>query len=161
MRANTILCAISLALVMFSTSAWAKSIPSQGITRDEMATYLKAKGYPVTEAFESGNKHTILKTTIDGVNIDVYFLDCKTDDKGRCASIQFAASWGVSSPDIEKVNAWNRQKRFMRAYLTESQRTLWAEYDMFLAPNGSTELIDKNISMVKVLYKSLKSHFNF
>jgi hypothetical protein len=160
-RTKTILVATLFALVVSTTVVWAKSFPSGGITRDEMATYLKGKGYPVTEAFESGNKHNILKTTIDGVNIDIYFLDCVTDDTGRCASVQFAASWTVSSPDLEKVNAWNREKRFMRAYLTQSQKSLWAEYDMFLAPNGSTELLDKNLSMVKVLYKRLKEHFSF
>lgn len=161
MRATTILLAISLALAAGTTSVWAKAIPSAGITRDEMAAYLVSKGYPATPAFESGNNHRILKTTIDGVNIDIYFLDCKTDDAGRCASVQFAASWGVSSPDLDKVNAWNRQKRFMRAYLTESQKTLWAEYDMFLAPNGSTELMDNNLSMMKSLFRSLKQHFDF
>jgi hypothetical protein len=158
---RNILLATSILLVACTTGAVAKSIPSDGITRAEMSAYLKSKGYPVTDAFESSNDHKILKTTIDGVNIDVYFLDCAAGKSGRCAAVQFAASWHVDSPDLEKVNAWNREKRFMRAYLTTTKNTLWAEYDMYLAPNGSTDLIDKNLSMVKVLYKRLKEHFNF
>ena len=161
MRANVLLFVMSIMLAASAPSAFAKSFPAGGITRDEMAAYLVSKGFSATPAYESGNDHNILKTTIDGVNIDIYFLDCATNDKGRCSSVQFAASWGVSSPDLEKVNAWNRDKRFMRAYLTTTKTTLWAEYDMFLAPNGSTALLDKNLDMYRALNKSLKAHFNF
>jgi len=160
-RAKIILLAIAIVLTAGAPSASAKSFPAAGITRDEMAAYLKAHGFPATNAYESGNEHNILKTTIDGVNLDVYFLDCQTDDKGRCGSVQFAASWAVSSPDLELVNSWNREKRFMRAYLTTTKSTLWAEYEMMIAPNGSTALLDKNVDMWRSLTKSLKAHFNF
>jgi hypothetical protein len=161
MRAKAVCFLISFALLASTAGGWAKSFPSAGITRDEMAAYLTSKGYPATSAFESGNNHRILKTTIDGVDVDVYFLDCETDDAGRCASIQLASSWSMSSPDIEKVNSWNRLKRFMRAYLTESKTTMWAEYDMFIAPDGSTDLLDRNLTMWRALNKGLKAHFGF
>jgi hypothetical protein len=160
-RLKMIFLVTSIVIAAATPTALAKSFPAGGITRDEMAAYLVKHGYSATPAYESGNEHNILKTTIDGVNVDIYFLDCKTDDKGRCASVQFATSWSMSSPDLELVNSWNRDKRFMRAYLTTTKSTLWAEYDMFIAPNGSTALLDKNVDMWKALIKGLKAHFNF
>jgi hypothetical protein len=160
-RGKLMLLVLAIVLTVGTMNADAKSFPAGGITRDEMTAYLVAHGYAATPAYESGNEHNILKTTIDGVNVDIYFLDCKTDDTGRCASVQFATSWSMSSPDLELVNSWNRDKRFMRAYLTTTKSTLWAEYDMFIAPNGSTALLDKNVDMWKALIKGLKEHFNF
>jgi hypothetical protein len=151
---------ISAMLLAWTTAASAASY-STGISRDQMSAYLKSMGYPAADSFEKGNGHRILKTTIDGVNFDVYFLDCTTDDAGKCGSVQFAQSWTLNSPDFELVNKWNRERRFMRAYITESKSVLWAEYDFFMAPGGSTGMLDRNLDMLRALTKSLKTHFNF
>jgi hypothetical protein len=159
-RILTVLFVISTALLTWTSAATAAAY-SNGITRDEMASYLKSKGFPAEDAFEKGNGHRILKTTIDDVHYDIYFLDCATDDAGKCGSVQFAQSWTLTSPDVELANKWNRERRFMRAYITENKKVLWAEYDFFVAPGGTTGTLDKNLDMLRALTKSLKTHFGF
>lgn len=160
MRTKIFMLVITTVMLAWTTTASAASY-ANGISRGQMTAYLKSKGFPTQDAFEKGNGHRILKTTIDGVHYDVYFLDCATDDAGVCGSVQFAQSWTINSPDIELVNKWNRERRFMRAYLTETKSVLWAEYDFFMAPGGSTGLLNRNLDMLRALTKSLKTHFSF
>jgi hypothetical protein len=106
-----------------------------------------------------GNGKRILKTTLDGVNFDVYFFDCDAKDE-RCSSIQFAAGWSLSSSiDSTTLNAWNKEKRWMRAYLTgANSEALYGEMDIIVGP-GSTETLDNYVATWKVALPQFKTHF--
>jgi hypothetical protein len=72
---------------------------------------------------------SIVSSSIDGVNFDIYFFACSGE---RCASMQFAAGWTpLAKATPEAVNTWNREKRYVRAYLDKSNN-LWGEYDVDL-----------------------------
>ncbi|MBI1212190.1 MAG: hypothetical protein GC190_12055 [Alphaproteobacteria bacterium] len=156
MRFTTLLIAAA-ALFAFVLPAQAKSIPSAGLTRGEVATYLKSKGYPVT-ATKDGNGLSILKaTTPAGVNFDIYFFDC--NKVGRCPSIQFAAGWSVHNKvPLDRLNSWNRGRRYMRAY-TQEGGALYGEVDMILAPGGSYQQFESYRTLWDKLLVKFKDHF--
>ena len=155
MRIATLLFAAVTTLAL-ALPASAAAINKDGLTRGEVAAFLKSKGYPVN-ATKDGNGLSILKsTTPDGVNFDVYFFDCKGD---RCPSIQFAAGWNVQNPvDREALNVWNREHRYMRAYVQDGG-TLYGEVDMIIAPGGSMEQLETNRVLFNTLLAKFKSHF--
>lgn len=138
MRVSTIL-VLSAAVLAFALPASAKPLGNAGITRGEMAAFLKSKGYPVT-ATKDDNGLSILKSTAAGVNFDVYFFDCNAAE--RCQAMQFAAGWTVTTPvNKDTLNKWNEEHRYMRAYV-QSGGALYGEVDMIVAPGGSTDLIE-------------------
>lgn len=139
MRARTVMIFGAVVLALSAQSAAAKPLNNAGITRGEMAAFLKAKGYPVTAA-KDDNGLSILKSTAVGVNFDVYFFDCNKAE--RCQAMQFAAGWTMSTPvKLEMLNKWNRDNRYMRAYVQEGG-ALYGELDMVVAPGGSTDQIE-------------------
>ncbi|MEQ1754247.1 MAG: YbjN domain-containing protein [Micropepsaceae bacterium] len=148
------------ALLLLSPVSSAKPLAANGISRNEMVSYLKAKGLPATREADD-NKLQIVKSTVDGVNFDVYFFECEPGDDGHCKQIQLAAGWSLSATlDADKTNIWNREHRFMRAYTTPGNTALYGELDMVLAPNGSTGLIDANFDLWKLLLAKFRKHFD-
>jgi hypothetical protein len=147
----------ALAAFALVVPATAKPIDKAGLTRGEVAAYLKAKGYPIT-ATKDDNGLSILKATSpDGVNFDIYFFDCNAD--GRCPSIQFAAGWTVQTKvSLERLNEWNRGRRYMRAY-TQEGGALYGELDMVLAPGGSMEQFESYRVLWNTLLAKFKEHF--
>jgi hypothetical protein len=131
----------TLAFVLATTPcAQAKDIPSDGMSYEDVAIWLKGRGYQAQIATDSlGNK--IVKTTVDGNPFSVYMFDCKND---RCGSIQFA--FGPRSQkggfDLKRLNEWNKVKRWSRAYVNPD---LWIEGDFDLTPGGSYELLNDNL----------------
>ena len=156
MRLATLVFAAVTTLAL-ALPASAAAINKAGLTRGEVAAFLKGKGYPVN-ATKDGNGLSILKsTTPDGVNFDVYFFDCNAQE--RCASIQFAAGWTMQNPvDRDKLNVWNREHRYMRAYVQDGG-TLYGEVDMIIAPGGSMEQLETNRVLFNSLLAKFKSHF--
>lgn len=59
-----------------------------------------------------------LSSRIDGTYFGVYFYDCK--DGHQCQSIQFSTGFDLDDPmSLEKVNEWNRDRRFGKVYLDD------------------------------------------
>ena len=156
MRLATVFAAV--ALLSLPLPATATPINSAGLTRGELATYLKSKGYPVN-ATKDGNGLSILRSkTSDGIDFDIYFFDCgKTDE--RCGSLQFAAGWAARQRvTLDQLNAWNRGHRYMRAYLTDNG-DLYGEFDMVIAPGGTTEQLDDDRRLFDTMLAKFKTHF--
>jgi len=49
------------------------------------------------------------------VKYGIYFYGCEAGK--RCTDIQFAAGWSDAKVSLEKINEWNRGKRYGKAYL--------------------------------------------
>lgn len=146
------------ALSLASASASATTYSAAGVTRAEMIDYLKTKGMTATEQ-RDGNNRRILKTNLEGVNFDVYFFDC--DDKDdRCSSIQFAAGWSlVNAVDEPTLNSWNKDKRWMRAYLSgDDSMSLYGEMDIIVG-ESSSQTLDSYVATWKVALPQFKAHF--
>ena len=132
----------------------AMTVINGAITRDEMAVLLQANGYPVTRAKDSQGAQIITtKAPTSGQEFDVYFYDCTGE---RCATVEFSAGWTVKTPVLlDTVNAWNRDKRYVRAY-TDKDGALFAEADLMLMSGDTAAQI---VNYLKLWDKTLLVEF--
>ena len=74
----------------------------------------------------------IIKSRIDDTTFSVYFYQCER----ICASMQFSAGFDLDQPmPVDRVNQWNRDRRFGRVYLDETGDP-FVEMDIGLAGDG-------------------------
>ena len=107
-------CAALVALMLAAPAA-AQSVSAGNST--EMAEYLRSQGLTV-EITTAGNGNPLLTTSSKGLNWQVYYYNCQSATV--CDSMQFVL--GFSDIDItpDQINAWNRDKRFGRAFTSGS-----------------------------------------
>lgn len=60
--------------------------------------------------------YPMLTVTGEGAPFTVYFYACDNSEK-NCKSIQLWAYWPQSAVTLKKLNTWNAENRFGRAYL--------------------------------------------
>jgi hypothetical protein len=123
--------------VCVSAPAFAAPIPAGGITMDQMAKLMTARGWSA-KITEDAKGNQIIKSRAADVNFDVYFYNCAND---RCRDIQFAAGWSKVTTAPSRINQWNTEKRFLRVYWKEGN-VLWAELDSRVA-RSTTENINR------------------
>lgn len=97
--------------------------------------YLQNGGYKAKlEADDDGDP--VIRTGVDGIDFNVYFYGCKKNQK--CSEIQFSAGFDYpdgKGPNLEKMNSWNREWRFSRAFLDEEQDPIF-RMDIMSADDG-------------------------
>ena len=60
----------------------------------------------------------LVEFRVDGDTGQVFFYDC-TDNK-NCLALQFYSGYKLDAPvDLEVINSWNTDRRFVRAYRTD------------------------------------------
>ena len=150
--------AAALAVALASIPiAQARDIPSDGVTLEDVAAWLRESGN-VASIANDGAGHTIVSSKLGGVKFGVYMFDC--NNSKRCGSIQFAAGWPTNGKiQVTKVNDWNRTKRWGRAYLDNSGG-IWLESDCDLTPGGSYELLNDMFATWKKSVDGFRSFFN-
>jgi hypothetical protein len=98
------------------------------ITPEEMEALLKAGSYRYERVEEKGEVYFRLR--LAGLRALLLLLDCR---EGGCQSLQLYAGFSTDNPpSLERVNEWNRKKRFSRAYLDEEGHPV-LEADLNLA----------------------------
>jgi hypothetical protein len=142
------MCALA-ALAVFATAApaLAKDLPKGGLTADETAAWLSSRGLTaevLPDPTRYGNQ--IVRSSADGVNFQIYYYGCVgRSPKVRCESIQYSAEWARSEwASTDRVNAWDRERRFLRAYLGPNG-TVWAEFDFDVSPEVSYAALDRSL----------------
>ena len=141
-------------LLVGAQPASARDLPTGGLTRPEVINWLSAQGIQATRQNDS-NGADILKASVNGVNFDVYFYDCTAD---RCRSIQFAAGWsGIQSINVQRLNDWNKDHRFIRAYLTPESYA-FGEYDLVVSPGGTWEELNHALVNWRDMIVSFKTY---
>ena len=125
--------ALALGLA-FAAPASAAPIPNGGVTVPDMVKFLQGKGYKAE--VKSGSTGQYIASAGNGVNFDVYFYDCNA---GRCASVQFEAGFDLANGmTAAKINEWNRDKRYMKAYI-DSGMDPHVSYDVNTSPGRTWE----------------------
>jgi hypothetical protein len=156
MARRSLMVGIALAVAVATTAvAETRSIPNAGLTFDDVVDWAQDQGLDAKKTKDALG-HTIVATSVNGTPFSIYLLDCSND---RCGSIQFAANWPGGKIAPSRVNDWNREKRWARAYLSGS-KTLWIESDFDLAPGGTYELLNDEFATWKNILKSVKEFFD-
>lgn len=82
------------------------------VSGPEMTDIVREMGFVPELTTDSGGD-PLIKLQIEGLRCQIVFYGCKD---GRASSIQFIA-WFAGAVPLEKMNEWNRRKRFGKAYL--------------------------------------------
>jgi len=103
-----------LAWVLLLGLALAQGVRTS-ITPGEVEALLKSGSYRYERVEDKGQVYFRLR--LAGLRAALYLLDCQ---EGRCESLQLYAGFSMEKPPtLERINAWNREKRFSQAYLDE------------------------------------------
>lgn len=136
--------------------AMARDLPAGGMTIEEVAAWLKQGGFTArVHAEKSTQNGPIVSTSIDDVATDIYLYDCTAN---RCRAWQYASGWDDSARPAEKINEWNEDHRYLRAYQA-NQSDLWAEYDIDISPGGTYEQLDGALTRFRASLKTFKTFF--
>ncbi len=115
---------------------WASAASAQTITLrepDMIAELLRVEGYEATLDKVEAEADPIITGRKDGMVFGLYFANC---DKGRsCQSVELYAAFRDHRLDHEKVNEWNREKRFAKAYI-DKQALAALSMDINVEPGG-------------------------
>ncbi len=155
MRRTMAITALGLACLLASP---ALALNKDGLTAKEVADWLKGQHLQaqIDEA-DAGSASAVVRSSAEGAPFAVYLYDCRKD---RCASMQYVASFpNTEALSLAKINAWNRQSRYVRAYLDRSGRVL-GEYDLDVAPGVDAKALDHSLRRWKSALERFKQFVN-
>ena len=123
-----------------------------------VASFLEDYGLRVTrETDVTGDP--LLSSRIEGTNFKVYFYGC---EKLPCDSIQFSSGFDLEQPlSAMKINEWNRDKRFGKAYL-DDEGDPYIEFDVNLDIDGvGGRNFDDTIDLWRVVLNEFRTYINW
>ncbi len=115
----------------------------QGVSPAAVIAWLTTQG-TTPGPVQTDEGRTFVRVSADGLSWLLFFQSC--DAAGMCSDLQF--STGVSSASItpDKINGWNRDRRFLKAIYEAPEGTTPAsavvQYDVLLTGDGPDQLID-------------------
>jgi hypothetical protein len=133
---------IVIVMLVLSTAAQSGNLPDGGVSAPEVAAALKQAGYPADITAErSGGP--LIRSSTGKLLFFVHFFQC--DAQLRCASIQFTAEFRRKSPAPGIIAAWNRERRFGRAFL-DNHGIAWIAMDVETSHGATSEALVANIA---------------
>lgn len=130
-----------------------------GLTPAEVRAWLAEKGATVEEP-QTIQGQTLLRVNDGSATWLIFFYGC--DATGRCQDIQFAASVVADGLSLDRINAWNREQRFVKAYLqpNQSASTAVLQFDVLLSAGlGVEQLNDPTVVWLELLAGFIESVF--
>lgn len=153
--ALSILAAPALAQETPAAPAPAQAAPtaSLGVTPEAVSDWLKSVGAIVGETQENAGRRYIPAN--DGrLDWMLWFYTCKTE---LCDDIQFSSIFTSAQITQEKVNDWNRDNRFIKAFyiapVGDIPARAVAQYDVLLTTTGVQQINDVTATWVEQLDK--------
>jgi hypothetical protein len=139
-------------------AAQARPIPEAGMTIEEVLTFMKGAGFEAAITKDNdGDRYVTTKK--DGINFEVDVYDC--DKAGRCRAVQFVASFELKAKlAADKVNEWNRDKRYVRIYLGKDGDPVFS-YDANVAPGGTYEALQDDLDVFVQFIPDMLEHIGW
>ena len=128
-----------------------------GTNVDEVANI--ARGFGSVTMDKSSNGDPMIEGKIDGVSYYLFFRNC-ADDNTQCEDLNFYAGFLDNKQTMEAINAWNRDKRFGKAYL-DSDLDAVIEYDVNLEHGISRENLDSTFQVWSLVLKQYADYIGF
>ena len=137
------------------------SAPTQeavvGLTPAEVRAWLMEKGATVEEP-QTIEGQTLLRVNDGSANWLIFFYGC--DATGRCQDIQFAANIVADGLSLDRINAWNREQRFVKAFLqsnVDGTPSAVLQFDvLLLAGLGVDQLNDPTVVWLELLARFIE-----
>ncbi len=128
-----------------------------GTNIDEVANV--ARGFGSVEMDKASNGDPMINGKIEGVSYYLFFRNC-ADDNTACEDLNFYAGFLDNKQTMEAINAWNRDKRFGKAYL-DSDLDAVIEYDVNLEHGISRENLDSTFQVWSLILKQYADYIGF
>ena len=112
--------ALALAMAVPGAAAAQDAAPAAGTyvglspqaVRDWMANLGAAVGQPTQDG-----EDVYFTVDVEGVKWLVFFYNCRLD--ALCGDVQYSIGFDAPGVTAEEVNGWNRDRRFLKAFLSE------------------------------------------
>ena len=128
--------------VAWSSPPPALPAPIVGLSPAAIAAWLAAEGATGIELQTAGERR-FLRVTTDGLPWLLFLQSCESD---VCSDLQFSAGIGDALITPEKVNGWNRDRRFVKAIYEAGEAgqpaSAIAQFDLLVSPGGTEQLAD-------------------
>lgn len=113
-----------------------------GVSTAALTAWLTSQGATVApEASDDGRRY--LRVTTDGLPWLIFLQSCETD---VCSDLQFSAALSDASITLDKVNGWNRDRRFVKAIYEPAQAggvaSAVSQFDVLVGAGGPGQLTD-------------------
>lgn len=128
-----------------------------GTSIDEIANIARGYGSVSVETASSGNP--MISGKIDGVSYYLFFRNC-SEAHTDCEDLNFYAGFLDNKQSLDAINAWNRDKRFGRAYL-DGDLDAVIEYDVNLEYGISRQNLDSSFGVWSLLLRQFSDHIGF
>lgn len=124
-----------------------------------IADILKSQGLAAEYKTPSGES-AYIESAHDGLKFLVLFMNCN-DNKRDCKTMQFYMGYNdAKSTTLEKLNSWNKEKRFARAYRDDEGDPV-LEMDVDLDFNGiPRENVGEAVNTWKALVEAFQTHIH-
>jgi len=120
-----------------STTLAAQAQTIDGSQVDEILNL--ARGYGAATIETQSNGDPKISGRIEGVAYQVFFMNCT--ENANCEDLNFYAGFLDNKQSLEAINAWNRDKRFGKAYL-DSDLDAVIEFDVNLEHGVTQKNLD-------------------
>jgi hypothetical protein len=98
-----------------------------------------ARGYGSATLETQSNGDPKISGKIEGVTYQVFFMNCT--ENANCEDLNFYAGFLDNKQTLDAINAWNRDKRFGKAYL-DTDLDAVIEFDVNLEHGVSQKNLD-------------------
>ncbi len=148
-----ILLAALAASFLFAGTANAQMVRAQDPS--SVARTLQDMGYKA-EMTKDDSGDPLIKSSSGGSNFAIFFFGCTKNVD--CRTVQFFAGYTDRKPSLERINEWNMNKRFGRAYISSSGSAR-VEMDVDLDDGGiSPKLFEDNVEFWVLLMGQFEKH---
>lgn len=115
MKTTSVITGIALAIGLAAPAAAQQVLASNP---NSLVDYFFSNGIPAQLTTDSSGD-PLVEFRVDGDTMQVFFYDC-TDNAG-CLALQFYSGYRLDTGvELSVINSWNTDRRFVRAYGTDS-----------------------------------------
>ena len=149
--------ALAAAAAVHSAPAASQMVTAQD--PQSIAAALQKAGYPAQVGTDKVGD-PLVTSSRSGTTFQIYFYNCTAN--ANCATVTFHSGYDLKTNiGLEKINEWNRTKRFGRAYLDKENDPI-LEMDVDLDDGGvSTALFHDNVEFWASVLGEFEKHIGF
>ena len=150
MRSGALILCLVLAAATPAFAANSAPALIDGNSTDDILNLARGYGSAILGTQDSGAPK--ISGKIEGQPYTIYFSSCDDKTHKDCEDLDFYAGYVGSKPDADKINGWNRDTRFARAYI-DSDGEAGMDMDVNLVHGVSPDNMDSTLSLWADLVK--------
>ena len=128
-----------------------------GNSVDDILNLARGYGSAILGTQDSGAPK--ISGKIEGQPYTIYFSSCDSKTHKDCEDLDLYAGYLGVKPSLEKINSWNRDTRFARAYL-DSDGDAGMDMDVNMLHGVSTQNMDSTLGLWAQLVKKFTAYVN-